>query len=118
LSEAVQEQPWAWLLDDNLLSATRLEPQLARLGYRVRTARSVPKDGDAPQLVVINLGSRTLDGIALISICKQRFPGSRVIGICGHLEVDIRRAAKAAGCDKILTNEQALVDLGQALAKF
>lgn len=107
----------ALLLDDNLMSSVRLEPQLRRIGYRVQTLRSLPAAGqvEAPQLIVINLGSRSLRGVDLIGACRERFPTARVVGFCGHLEVEIRRAAKAAGIDKILTNDQALSELAPML---
>ena len=126
LVAASGEQPLALLLDDNLMIAVRLQRQLQEAGYRVTTARAVPQPGEAPQgrrltditepqLILINLGSRSLDGVQLISACRERYPGARVIGICGHLESEIRRAAKAAGIDKILTNEQALSQLREYL---
>jgi CheY-like chemotaxis protein len=109
----------ALLLDDNLMSTVRVQPQLQKLNYRVETARVVPEaaalHGEAPQVVLINLGSRGLNGVSLIGVCRERFPGARIVGFCGHLEVDIRRAAKSAGIDKILTNDQALSELEKAL---
>lgn len=134
-------QPLALLLDDNLMSAMRVQAQLQRMNYRVHTARELPAPSsttpepsegetsagettadaqsadETPQLVLINLGSRGLNGAMLIGVCRERFPASRVVGFCGHLEADIRRAAKAAGIDKILTNDQALSDLQSVLAK-
>lgn len=109
----------ALLLDDNLMSATRIAAQLKRMDYRVETARSLPAletfSVQTPSLVVINLGSRGIDGVTLIETCRERFADSRVVGFCGHLEVDIRRRAKAAGIDKILTNDQAFSNLADSL---
>ncbi|HEX8832560.1 MAG TPA: response regulator [Abditibacteriaceae bacterium] len=98
------------LLDDNLMSAPRLQSQLELSGYLVQTATSIPQRTD-PQLVIINLGSRRLNGVAQIGVCRERFPTARVVGFCGHLEVEIRRMAKDAGIDKILTNDQAFSQL-------
>ena len=101
------------------MSAMRIEPQLRRMEYEVRTARSMaeaePDDSELPQLILINLGSRSLDGVALIGELRGHYPQARLVGFCGHLEVDIRRAAKAAGIEKILTNEQVFSQLQQAL---
>jgi ActR/RegA family two-component response regulator len=109
----------ALLLDDNLMSAVRVQAQLERIGYRVQTARNLPNDEGSkdmlPELVVINLGSRGMNAVGFISACRERFPTSRVIGFCGHLEVEIRRAAKAAAIDKILTNDQAYSELAKSL---
>lgn len=117
--ETASESAFALLLDDNLMSATRIAAQLQRINYRVETARALPAletfSVQEPQLVVINLGSRGMDGAGLIEACRERFADSRVVGFCGHLEVDIRRRAKAAGIDKILTNDQAFSDLASSL---
>lgn len=116
-------KPNALLLDDNLMSSMRLSAQLERLGYNVQIRRAVPEsplEGAAAaegktELVVINLGSRGLNGVQFIGDSRERFAGARVIGFCGHLEVEIRRAAKAAGIDKILTNDQAFTGLQESL---
>ncbi|MBV9864397.1 MAG: hypothetical protein JO316_03555 [Abitibacteriaceae bacterium] len=113
-----EHQPLALLLDDNLMSTMRIEPQLRKMNYRVQTGRAVPEtESDSaatqPALVLINLGSRNLNGVSLVQTCRERFLQARIIGFCGHLEVEIRRAAKAAGIDKILTNDQALSNLQQ-----
>jgi DNA-binding response OmpR family regulator len=99
----------ALLLDDNLMSSSRVASSLSRLGYEVRTARHILTE-QTPQLVVINLGSRGLDFAQLISNCRERFASARVIGFCGHREVEIRRAAKNAGIETILTNDQVLTE--------
>jgi DNA-binding NarL/FixJ family response regulator len=72
---------------------------------------------DEPALAIINLGSRGLNGVQLISALHEKFPETRVLGFCGHLETEIRRAAKAAGIERILTNENAFSDLAVALQK-
>ena len=109
----------ALLLDDNLMSAVRVQAQLERMGYRVQTGRNVPDaeglKGQMPELVVINLGSRGMNPVGFIGVCRERFPNSRVVGFCGHLEVEIRRAAKVAAIDKILTNDQAYSELAKSL---
>ena len=122
MSTAGSEQTLALLLDDNLMSAVRVQRQLQEAGYQVTIARAVPPPGEvaaarrlidsaAPSVILINLGSRGLQGVSLIGSCRERYPDARLVGFCGHLEIEIRRAAKAAGIDKILTNEQALSQL-------
>jgi DNA-binding NarL/FixJ family response regulator len=118
-----ENSPLALLLDDNLMTAARVRSQLEKVGYRVQVTRRLPENApedpaditSSPQLVILNLGSRTLWGIVLIKTCLQLFPAARVIGFCGHAEVEIRRAAKQAGLSRILTNDEALQDLAKAL---
>jgi CheY-like chemotaxis protein len=99
----------ALLIDDNLMSAVRVKAGLQRQGYRVDTAKAAPETGAAaPDLILINLGSRGIDGVAIGAACMERFPNSQLRGFCGHLEVERRQAAKAAGFERLLTNEEAL----------
>lgn len=109
-------KPIALLLDDNLMSSMRLSSQLERLGYTVQIRRAVPETANEDTaLVIINLGSRGMDGVQFIGEARERLTGARVVGFCGHLEIEIRRAAKAAGIDKILTNDQAFTGLQESL---
>lgn len=94
------------LLDDNLFSSSRLQRALETKGHQVQVAAKLNGNESVDQ-ILINLGSRSLPGIELISQSQELFPETSVKGFCGHLEVDIRRAAKAAGIEKILTNDQA-----------
>lgn len=93
------------------MSSARIVRRLQGENYRVvtaRTAQNAPAStcsGDWA-CVLINLGSRSLNGVAQIETCRELLPKVRVIGFCGHLEIEIRRAAKAAGIDRLLTNEQ------------
>jgi DNA-binding NarL/FixJ family response regulator len=106
----------AILLDDNLMSTMRIQSQLEREGYVLKVTRQLPSDEQAaPQLVVINLGSRGINGVELARESTERFPTARVVGFCGHLETEIRQAARAAGIHKLLTNEQAFSDLTNSL---
>ena len=99
------------LLDDNLMFSTPIARRLQGENIRVVTAREV-KSAPASTcsgvwaLILINLGSRSLGGVAQIATCRELFPDARVLGFCGHLEIEIRRAAKAVGIDGLLTNEQ------------
>ena len=97
------------------MSAVRVQRQLEHACYAVRTARVLPASEEAPDLILINLGSRSLNGVAQIQDCRARFPDSRVLGFCGHTEIEIRKAAKAAGIGRIFTNEDAMMELAELL---
>lgn len=106
-----QNAPCVLLLDDNLMSSARIVRRLEGANYRVITARdarslAASTCSDQWACILINLGSRSLNGVAQIESCRELFPKVRVWGFCGHLEIEIRRAAKAAGIDRLLTNEQ------------
>ncbi len=111
MTEMPQQTPWILLLDDNLMSSARVVRRLQGENYRVVTARDAKTVAASTcsgvcSLILINLGSRSLDGVAQIGSCHQHFPNVRVFGFCGHLEIEIRRAAKAAGIERLLTNDQ------------
>ncbi len=102
------------LLDDNLMTQTRIAAQLQSAGCEVKTQRALPATGDF-EFVVINLGSRSMPGLELLESAKTRFPDARLWAFCGHLEVEIRRAALKIGVDKLLTNEVAMSELSGPL---
>jgi DNA-binding NarL/FixJ family response regulator len=66
---------------------------------------------ESPKIILLNLGARAFANGQLIERCRTRFPEARIIGYSGHLEIELRRAAKAAGIDKLLNNEHALTAL-------
>lgn len=117
MSVEAQAEKSALLLDDNLMSAVRVQSQLQRAGYRVSTVRAIAPSNDAPDIVLINLGSRSLDGIAQIELGRAAFPAARLLGFCGHTEVELRKAAKAAGIGRIFTNEEAMMELARLLGR-
>ena len=98
------------LLDDNLMSALRIENNLRAGGHSVKTARQTPAQGEF-ELIVFNLGSRSLDGLGQIATLRERFATAKIWAFCGHREVELWRAARAAGVDKILTNEVAMSEI-------
>ena len=103
------------LLDDNLLTQTRVAAQLHCAGCQVQTRRALPTEGDF-ELVVINLGSRSMAGLELLEAAKTQLPHAQVWGFCGHLEIEIRRAALKIGVDKLLTNEVAMSELAAQIS--
>jgi DNA-binding NtrC family response regulator len=109
--------PTVLLLDDNLMSATRVENQLRASGASVKLARQLPAEGEWT-LVVLNLGSRSLNGLALVPDIQNRFPVAAIWGFAGHREVEIWRAAKTAGVTKMVSNEAAMSELGPLVRAF
>ena len=103
------------LLDDNLMSAMRIENNLRAAGHTVKSGRLAPESGEF-DFVVFNLGSRSLDGLAQIAMLRERFGAAKIWAFCGHREVELWRAARAAGVDKILTNEVAMSQIADEIA--
>ena len=91
------------LLDDNLMSADSLRRALERAGHTCRIETSLPEPLDAER-VIVNLGSPTLDGPALIRAARASSPDIPIVGFCGHAETARREAAQAAGIDRLVTH--------------
>lgn len=104
------------LLDDNLMSATRVENGLRSGGNAVKLARRVPENG-AFDLVVLNFGSRSLGALELLPTLRERFAGAEIWGFCGHREVEIWRAAQNAGV-KMISNERAMSEIAGEIEAF
>ncbi|RYG61104.1 response regulator [bacterium] len=98
------------LLDDNLMTQTRVEAQLRNAGCEVLTRRSLPPEADFA-FVLINLGSRSMPGLELLEKAKVAYPEAKIWAYCGHLEIEIRRSAIKIGVDRLLTNEVAMSEL-------
>ena len=103
------------LLDQNLFGATRVESNLTQSGHEVVLSSRL-EDGDFDCLVW-NLGnpSWTPHNIAAaVEEAKLRFPGARLLGFCGHREVDKWRAAQSAGI-KMVSNDAMMSNAGAAV---
>lgn len=95
------------LLDDNLMSSLKVEGALRAAGHHVVTARKMPQDSDFER-VIFNLGSRSLGSLEMVAELRKTLPAAQLWGFCGHREVELWRAARAAGVTKIVTNEAAM----------
>ncbi len=104
------------LLDDNLMSALRIENNLRAANHSVQTARQAPATGEF-DLIVFNLGSRSLDGLSHLAAWRERFAGAPLWAFCGHREVELWRAAREAGVQRILTNEVAMSEIGREITQ-
>lgn len=99
------------VVDDNLLSCTRLLSQLHMAGWQ---AAAVGVGAEAltlarqrrPAAIVVNLASGVRDATLFISALKTEpdLAAIPVLGFCGHRETTRREAAVAAGCDQITSN--------------
>lgn len=112
------------LVDDNLLSRTRLTSALGGSGHEVEAATTAEEATAAARLpldiLIVNLTSAAYDASALIHTLRQD-PTLRALpiwGFCGHRDVARRRAAIAAGCDRVVPNSRAMTDLPALLGEW
>ena len=95
---------------------------LARLGYEARAVRSVAAaitvlEQDAYELVLSDLVMPDQDGIALVSIVKERFPDVDVILITGQGTMDHAVRSLRAGASDFLLKPIEPAALGRAIER-
>lgn len=56
-----------------------------------------------PKRVVIELASKTFDAIDAVKRIKAEMPAVEIVGYCRHTSIEVIRAAKQAGADRVLT---------------
>ena len=59
---------------------------------------------DPPAMVILDLNSERVDGIAAIEVLKSKpaTKGIPVLGFLSHVQVDLKQAAESAGCDYVI----------------
>ena len=106
------------VLEDNLFFVTRLESKLRALGHAPVLASTLSKAceliAQKPDAVVVDLHAP--GAVDFIGQAKDR--SIPVIAFSGHLEVEIRRQAKAAGADVLLANSELLSALDLVLTRI
>jgi len=112
--------------DDDLMFSSRISATLVRLGYRPVAARTAAaldaavRDGTFRhdlRAIIVNLAARGFDAVQAVQGLKQDETTRRtpVLGFCGHRDAARAEAAKAAGCDAVVTNGVVAADLERAL---
>ena len=95
------------ILADDLIWATRLSDAVAAAGADARRVRrlddlSAILAGDAvtrPALVIVDLTARAYDGVAAIRAASAT--GARVVAVGQHDDAPLRKAALAAGAERV-----------------
>jgi two-component system cell cycle response regulator DivK len=99
------------VVDDNLLSCTRLLSQLQAAGWQAAAVGFGPEGltqarQRRPDVVVVNLAAHASDATLFVRALKAEpdLAAIPVLGFCGHRETRRREAALAAGCDRVVSN--------------
>lgn len=110
------------VVDDNLLSCTRLLHQARAAGWSTAGCGAAQALTGArrvrPDVIVVNLVTRSQDPTDLIRTLKAEpdLAGIPVLGFCGHTDTERRNAAVDAGCDRVATNSAVTGRLPDLLA--
>lgn len=106
-------------LTPDLMFATRIEDVAKHLGYPVEFLKPEDDAGAvivrvSPSLVVVALDApRSMETIE-----AGKKAGTRVLAFGSHKNVELMRAAKAAGCDQVVARSQMAADLPNLLKKY
>ncbi len=94
---------------DDLFFATKIETVARQVDAMVAFARDEDQltlliENEIPGLIIIDLNCRSLVPIEAIRRLKSdvRLAAVPVIGFFSHVQVELERAAREAGCDRIL----------------
>jgi DNA-binding NarL/FixJ family response regulator len=106
------------VLADDLIWATRLADAIVAAGASARPARRLADlerllapDGGGDGLAIIDLTARAYDGLEAIRIATAS--GARVVAVGQHNDASLRKAALAAGAERVFTY-RALFESGPA----
>jgi CheY-like chemotaxis protein len=114
-------RPAIVVADDDLLFSSRLTAVLDTLGYHPHVVRTVDAFEaaltEAPSAAILNLASVRLDALAAIRRAKidTSTRGIPLLGFCGHADVALQAAARAAGCDLVASNGEVAGSLPRLL---
>jgi CheY-like chemotaxis protein len=108
------------LLSDDLLFRSRITGTAELLGFTVHTVRSADElQWQAvtlqPTCVLIDLHNPGLVIADVVSALKGMSPPPRIIAYGSHVEAATLRAAREAGCDRVLPRSQFVEELPREL---
>ncbi|HEY5488974.1 MAG TPA: hypothetical protein VIK00_03970 [Candidatus Limnocylindrales bacterium] len=94
------------VLADDLIWASRLHAAVEHAGGQPVAIKGT--DQISGELVVIDLGGRAYDGIAAVRAAASA--GAAVLAVAQHDDVDVRKAALAAGAKRVLSYKKMFSD--------
>ncbi len=121
----METPPRALLVDDNLMFAMMVEPQLKRLGYAVRTIAGGAAAEEAaaellPAVVLVNMTSTRFAAADLVRALRARpeLAETGIVGYAGHVEREFFLAGREAGADMVVPNSAVRASLAEVLEKL
>ncbi len=107
---ATEGTPTVAILADDLIWSTRLADAVRSTGAKATVLRRLPDLEQAVVVspgmdratdVIVDLTARAYDGVAAIGLASAA--GARVIAVGQHDDAALRRAATAAGAERVFT---------------
>jgi CheY-like chemotaxis protein len=112
------------VLSDDLIFVSRIAETARAAGLSVRQARTpaelvVLARQNAPAGVIFDLQNPGLDLAALLAELRAACPVMpRVVAYGSHVEAELLRAAREAGCDLVLPRSKFVKDLDRDIASW
>lgn len=127
MTDVAQVVPTVVVLADDLIWATRLGAAISAAGARPRGARRIADlerllapgaEGVEPGAghAIVDLTARAYDGLEAIRIATGT--GARVVAVGQHDDAALRRAALAAGAERVFTYRALFEDGPRALGAW
>jgi CheY-like chemotaxis protein len=110
-----------YLLSDDLMFTSRITGTARDLGLVVKPFRAAAimqglAQKQPPRCVLLDLANPTLAVEELVPWLKAEcVPPPRVVAYGSHVDVDVLKAAREAGCDVVLPRSKFVEDLPNAL---
>ena len=112
------------MLCDDLIFFSRVSGAARAKGLSVRMVRSAAEllaaaKSAPPAGVIVDVHNPGLDLPALLASLKEVCPAMpRVIAYGSHVEAEVLRAARAAGCDRVLPRSQFVKELEEKIGEW
>jgi CheY-like chemotaxis protein len=112
------------MLCDDLIFFSRVSGAARAQGLSVRMVRSAPDllaaaRAEPPRGVIIDVHNPGLDLPTLLAELKDACPMMpRVIAYGSHVEAAVLRAARQAGCDRVLPRSQFVEELEEKISEW
>jgi CheY-like chemotaxis protein len=109
---------------EDMFFSTKIEGAARQAGVSLKLVLDAQQLGDClkiqvPALIIVDLNSRTCDPIELIRRIKAdvSLASVPVIGFFSHVQVELERSARGAGCDQVLARSAFSSKLHKILAE-
>ena len=109
---------------DDLFFVGKLEATAKQAGVSLRTLRAADLQleglrAEKPALVIFDLNTTSASAVELIRRLKAdlELAAVPVVGFFSHVQVELQRAAVAAGCDQVLPRSKFTAGLAELLQR-
>ena len=104
------------VIADDLIWASRLSAAVKNAGAHASVSK-VPVSSDEPDApVIVDLNGRGYDGVDAVAQASRA--GHRVLAVGQHEDVELRKAALAAGASRVLSYNKLFSDGPNVVAKL